>query len=286
LRGALLERLNDEGEADLARRLGKCGLPLRLVCTRCSTFHDVLTRCDLKWCPACQHALAARTAARYANIMALCQWPLRVTLTARNYRYEELHGMREVRRAWSRFRRLRWFRKRVPGGVTAFEITEHGKGWHIHCHGLWDCRWLAVDECEPARFSSRASWKKKAKAAASEVGEQWALCCDRPASIQVRRVWKRDNGDIAPALAETLKYSVKGTDLVASAHRVGPLIRMLDGTRMVTSFGTFHGRPECKRVRLAAQPCECGATGTLVPMDAMIAGSRDERGLTARQARH
>jgi hypothetical protein len=240
---------------------------------------DVLTRCDLKWCPSCQHALAARTADRYARITTLCQWPLRVTLTAKNFAYDELHGLRSLRRAWSRFRRLRWFRKRVPGGVTAFEITEKGRGFHVHCHGLWDCRWLAVDECEPPRGASREAWKKKAKAAASEVGEQWSLCCDRPASIQVRRVWKRDGGDISEALAETLKYSVKGSDLVDSPRPVAPLIEMLDGTRMITSFGTFFGRPECKRIRSAAPPCDCGATGSVIPLDVALRTARDSHGL-------
>lgn len=283
LRDQLHDRLIDEGDADLAQRLAKCGRPLRLVCTCCSRMLDVLTRCDLKWCPSCQHALATATAARYAKIMTLCQWPLRVTLTAKNYAYEELSGLRELRRAWGKLRRLRWFRRRVPGGVVGFEITEKGKGWHVHAHGLFDCRWFAVDECEPARFASRETWKRKAKAAASEVAEQWALCCGRAASVDVRRVWKRDGGDIGAALRETLKYSVKGSDLVTSARRVGPLIRMLDGTRMITSFGTFHGRPEVRRVRSAAQPCECGAIGSLLPLDVTLRTSRDEHGLTSRQ---
>ncbi len=240
---------------------------------------DVLTRCDLKWCPSCQHALAARTAARYANIMALTTWPLRVTLTAKNFGYDELNGMRAIRRAWGKLRRLRWFRARVPGGVVGFEITEKGRGFHIHAHGLFDCRWLAVDECEPARFASRDAWKRKAKAACAEVAEQWSICCDRPASVQVRRVWKRDGGDISEALRETLKYSLKGDDLVKTKRRVGPLIGMIDGTRMITSFGTFHGRPECKRVRLAAQPCECGAIGALLPLDVTLRTARNVHGL-------
>ena len=284
-RDRLLARLNEEGESEFARRLGKCGQKLRLVCTCCGVFKDVFTRCDLKWCPSCQHALAAATAARYASIMALCQWPLRVTLTAKNYRYEELHGLRELRRAWGKLRRLRWFRRHVPGGVVGFEITDIGKGWHIHAHGLFDCRWLAVDESEPSRFATKEQWKKKAKAAASEVGEQWALCCGRQASVQVRRVWRRDGGDIGPALAETLKYSVKGSDLVNCRRRIGPLLSMLDGTRMITSFGTFHGRPECKRVHTASQPCECGAVGSLLPADIALATSRGEDGLTSGQRR-
>lgn len=284
-RGRLSEKLIDEGEHDYARRLGKCGMPLRLVCVCCGILKDVVTRCDLKWCPSCQHALAARTADRYARIMTLCQWPLRVTFTAKNYAYGELSGLRDLRRAWGKLRRLRWFRRRVPGGVLGFEITDTGKGYHVHAHGLFDCRWLAVDECEPARTCSRDTWKKKAKAAASEVAEQWSICCGRPASVQVRRVWKRDGFDLGPALAETLKYSVKGTDLADSDRPAGPIIGMLDGTRMITSFGTFHGKPECKRVRLAASPCECGAVGSLMPEDAVLATATGSDGLTSRQRR-
>lgn len=263
LREKLLARLRDEGRLDLASRLSKCGQPMTLRCQGCTSPRQVFTRCDLKWCPSCQRALAARTAGRYERIMTFVQWPLRVTLTAKNWDYQETDALRKLRRAWGKLRRLRWFRAKVSGGVMAFEMTDTGNGFHAHAHGLFDCRWFAVTTTQPKIGASKDEWKRKAKAAASEVAEQWTLCCGRPASMQVRRVWSRDGGDIGPALRETLKYATKGSDLVETARSAGAIIDQLDGCRMITSFGTCFGKPEFKRVRSAPAMCECGCTDWL-----------------------
>lgn len=284
-RDRLKLKLYDEGAFDLAGRLEKCGLPLRLVCTACGSVKHVATRCDLKWCPSCQHALAARTVARYAAIMTLCRWPLRVTLTAKNYRYDDVDPVRQLRRAWGKLRRLRWFRAHVPGGVVGFEVTDYGRGLHVHAHALFDCRWFAVAETEPRIGLDRGGWKRKGQAAAQEVSQQWTLCCHRPASMQVRRVWRHDGGDVAPALAECLKYSVKGADLADSERPAAPIIRMLDRTRMITSFGSFFGQPETKRPKVPPPPCECGAIGCCIPEHVALGTATGEDGLTDRQRR-
>ena len=285
MRDRLKERLAEENAWDLHARLDKCGKPLVLICTSCGTRRHVETRCDLKWCPSCQYALAAATADRYRNIVTLAKWPLSVTMTARNYDYDDPSPIRQLRRSWGKMRRLRWFRRAVPGGVVGFEVTDNGKGYHVHAHGLFDCRWFAVAEPEPRMGLDKAGWKRKGKAAANEVAQQWTLCCGRPASMHVRRVWKRDEGDIGKALAETLKYGVKGSDIADGARPAAPLIRLLDGTRMITSFGTFFGTKEVRRIRNAPQPCDCGAVGCLMPEHIALGTARGEDGLTDRQRR-
>ena len=265
LREALEEKLRAEFRPDLANRIAKCGLAVHLRCTECGRTKECQSRCDLKWCPSCQHALAARTSERYARIMAKVQWPLRVTLTAQNYDYAEPSAVRHLRRAWGKLRRLRWFRNRVRGGVVGFEITDTGNGYHAHAHALFDCQWFAVTVLCPRTGSDKRTWSSRGRAAAREVSEQWSLCCGRPASMQVRRVWRRDAGDIRPALAECLKYATKGTDLAKSGRPAAPLIDQVDKTRMVTSFGTLFGLPEFKRRRPEPIPCECGSVGTFLP---------------------
>lgn len=263
LRKKLIARLEREGRKDLAHRLTKCGQPITLRCEDCTAPIATLTRCDLKWCPACQHALAARTADRYARIMEHIQWPLRVTLTAKNFEYDETDAVRRLRRAWGKLRRLRWFRRAVRGGVCGFEVTDTGKGFHVHIHAIFDVKWFAVTTTAPRRGASKEEWAKKGRAAASEVSEQWELCCGRKASMQVRRVWTRDKGDIKPALMETLKYSTKGSDLVETAKSASAIIDQLDATRMITSFGTCFGKPEFKRQRPAPRMCACGCSNWL-----------------------
>lgn len=282
MRGKLATRLREEGRLDLASRLSKCGNRLTLRCAACTDAIETFTRCDLKWCPSCQHALAARTADRYCRIMAKIKWPLRVTLTCKNFGYEETDAVRKLRRAWGKMRRLRWFRRHVPGGVVGFEVTDQGKGFHVHAHGLFDCRWFAVTTNPPGIGADKETWKKKARAAASEVAEQWSLCARRPASMQVRRVWTRDEGDIRPALMETLKYSTKGSDLVEGALSASAIIDQIDRCRMITSFGTCFGAPELKRVRSAPKMCKCGCSEWL-PEDVLNRQAVNEHGLPSRR---
>lgn len=300
----LIDKLRAEGANDLATRLARCGEKLQLVCTCCGYPSTTFTHCDLKWCPACQHHLAAQTAERYSNIMdgGKLQWPLFVTFTAKNFAKNEKWPVREVRRAgqtvgqtvspvrwirtvaWSeRLRRQRWFRDRVKGGVLGFEVTNNGRGYHVHAHALLDCKWLSVCESRPRIGATKSEVKKKGERACKEVGEQWELCCQRPASVKVRRIWTREN-DIREAVAEVVKYSIPGTDLAEMEDEVAPLIRMLDGCRMVTSFGSMFGRPECKRVKGQGPPCDqCGKIGTTAPESIVLGTSTNEHGLRPRR---
>lgn len=270
LRAKLRAKLEAEDRDDLAERLAKCGEPIRLHCQDCGNMRDVLTRCDLKWCPSCQRALAARSAQRYAKIAELCKWPLFVTFNCAHTKKDDLTLLRKIRRAHTKLRRLRWWKARVPGGVIAYEVSrlntaarrqrriKADAGWHPHGHALIDCRWLAVDECEPAHGASAETWRRKARAACDEVAEQWSLCLGRPGSVAVRRVWRDADQSIGGAIAEVLKYSIDGAKLADSDYAAGPVIDMLMQTRMLCSFGTFHGHTAIRRTHLAPQPCDCG----------------------------
>lgn len=261
LRAELITRLDSEGRADLASRLAKCGRELVLRCAACTGARHVYTRCDLKWCPSCQRAIAARTAERYARIAQDCQWPLFVTFTCEHDCDDDVDLLRSVRRAHTKLRRLRWWKKAVNGGVVSFEVTNKGtNGWHPHAHALIDCRWLAVSESCPKRGLDKARWKAKARRAVAEVAAQWSLCLGRTGSVKVRRVWTGDDGSISAAVHEVLKYSVKGSELCAVEEPVAGLIDVLDRTRLVCSFGSFYRHPAVKRQRGAPAMCGCGCT--------------------------
>ena len=64
-----------------------------------------------------------------------------------------------------------------------------------------------------------------------------------------------------------MKYSVKGTDLAACSGRIGPLIRALEGCRLLTTFGNAYrlGRNETPGPSLAEpEPDENGDIATIV----------------------
>jgi hypothetical protein len=243
-------------------------------------------RCDLKWCPSCAPALVTTTVHKYEAALARVQWPLFITLTTTNYKTGP-DCIREVRRAFGKLRRLRWWKKCVVGGVAAVEVTNKGKGWHPHVHALIDCHWFAVTTLQPARTANKEKWKAAGKKACAEVAEQWTLCMGgRRSSVKVRRVWTRDNGDIRPALAEVFKYSIESEDLESIVTPLTPLLDVLSATRMVTSWGTLY-RLGVKREKKCAEPCEkCHTMDAWLPTDIVNADlSRMKAGKSTRHFR-
>lgn len=275
LRERLLAELEDEGADDLAARLRKCGEEIGINCTACGAHHTVQKRCDLKWCPTCQPLLARRTVERFAPIMPRIQWPLFVTLTTRNYATAD--GAREVRRAFTRLRRHRWWKRAVAGGVAQVEVSNRGKGWHPHVHALCDCRWLSITVPSPRIGATTQQWKEAARRACEEVAAAWSDALGgRRASVKVRRVWRRDGGDITGAMKEVLKYSVSPDTLDRPVAEIIQCIRALDRTRNLVSWGNLYRRPELTRKK-APLACKCGAIGTFITDSAVDAIARCAR---------
>ena len=261
-RARLLERLEDEDAEDLAGPLRKCGEAITLTCLCCGLPNKFEKRCNRKWCPCCARALAARQSLRYEGLCRDFQWPLFATFTVKNLVDARLDFIRDLRRSFGRLRRLRWFARAVAGGVVGFEVTNTGKGWHPHCHCLLDCRWLAATILPPNRSDSAEKKKARFRAAAREVTEQWTLCCRQKAGVKVKRAYASAYGSNDSIAREIIKYSVKGSDLIESPDPIAAVLRMLDGTRLRTTFGSAYGH--LRDFDLPKQPtsCEgCGNTG-------------------------
>jgi hypothetical protein len=193
--------------------------------------------------------------------MSAIQWPLFVTFTCRNY--ADADGARDVRRAFTALRRHRWWKRAVRGGVAQVEVSNRGKGWHPHVHALCDCRWLAITVHTPRIGATTQQWKTAARAACAEVAAVWSDCVGRRGSVKVRRVWRRDNGDISAAMREVLKYSVSPDTMDRPIAEIIECIRAMDRMRNLVSWGTLYRRPELKRVK-APLACACGAIGSFI----------------------
>ena len=275
-RARLLERLQEEDSAHAAR-LEKCGKTFNLICTNCGTVRPAFTRCDIKWCPSCAPALVTRTVRRYEAALTRMQWPLFVTLTTTNFRTGP-DCIRAVRRAFGKLRRLRWFRRVVAGGIAAVEVTNRGKGWHPHVHALLDCRWLAVTVPAPPPAATKDIVSRRGKSACAEVAAQWTLCMGgRRSACKVRRVYARDGGDIRPALAEVLKYSVTADTLLDIEEPLSPLLDVMTATRLVTSWGNCY-RLGTTRDKRSGCPCDkCHSMDAWMPECVVEADIRRSR---------
>lgn len=263
LRDRLRDRLEAEKEDDLAEKLATCGQKLPLTCTNCGDVHEVATRCKRKWCPSCVRWIAGRRSARFRGAVAEMQWPLFVTLTMPNG--DDPEAVRELRRAFGKLRHRKLWTTRTTGGVASIEVTNIGNGWHPHLHAVIDCEWLAYKTPPPTWGRGSAHVATRCEAAHRELSAIWARCLGEPTA----HVWvKRCNA--ATITEEVVKYSVKGLDLIESPDRIGPMIRVLERTRLITTFGSFFGRgAEFDEAAKGDSPgCQnCGAVGDMMPSE-------------------
>lgn len=256
------DRLEDEGEWELAEKIGKCGDPITLHCTGCGHIHSAERRCSLKWCPVCQRKRATQRALRYERAAAEMAWPMHITLTRRNVSDIDATDIKSLQKALKKLRRQAIWKHNVVGGIASLELTNTGKGWHPHLHILADCEWLAVETPRPKRYHSRATKKHLFQQAAAELERAWSACIGQlVSSVKVRRC------DGATAVREVLKYAVKGSDLADSPDLIGPAIRAISESRLCTPFGSLYG----KKLLTAAEkkpPCACPSChqyGTWMP---------------------
>lgn len=284
-RTAIADRLESDGEAELATILRNCGSPLRLTCVCCGNGRLVEARCKKRWCPVCARVISAKRVAKYEGAVASMQWPIFVTLTLKNLKRITVADVKAVRRAFRKMRQRVWWDRSVVGGIASVEVTNIGNGWHLHVHAIVDCKWLAVTVPPPKPFEKREAMKRRFVAASTEVGEAWAAALGhKRATVKIKRAYgKRDRpelmGKSQSISVEVLKYSVKPTDLIECKEPIGDLLRMMGAARLVSSWGSCYGKnldPDGPQ-KYDGGMCECGATKSYVPesvVDMQIQGVR------------
>lgn len=245
---ALHARLLSEGESELASKISFCGEEILLTCIACKASHRGRKRCRKKWCPRCCAALTAERNNRMRGIVERFQWPLFLTLTMKNVDDLSLGAVRDLRRAFGKLRHRKFWKAHTVGGLACIEVTNIGNGWHPHLHAVLDCRWLAITVPPPQRGEKRESIKAKCERAGKELERNWSRCLKQPSSsVFVKRC------NAATITKEVVKYSVKGSDLLECKERIGDLIRALEGTRLMTTFGSVFGK---KKVEVEDERCD------------------------------
>jgi len=117
------------------------------------------------------------------------------------------------------------------------EITNEGKGWHLHLHVYVDARWIDASEL--------------AKAWGRRVGQEFGI-------VKVKDARAKDY------CAEVTKYVVKPAELVSwHPQEISQFIQAVTGVRMHATFGTlFKLSREIKREMQKDKPpspvCKCG----------------------------
>jgi len=271
----VIERLEDEGRDDLAAPLITCGESISLTCCNCGNLSEAFTHCKKRWCPVCIRGLTAKKAARYRGGAMEMRWPLMVTFTVKNYSDASIDFFREIKQGFRKLRKQQWFRGCVTGGVFAIEVTNTGKGWHPHGHGIFDCRWFGVSMDAPSPHLSPEAKKKHYTRNAREVSEQWSLVMGRKGNVHTRRVWTREGQNRGDAVTEAMKYSVTPETLIESPDDIAPVIDMMTGQRLCVPFGSMFGRLKADDDDAAEKGCqcaECSLRGYIMPTKLALRG--------------
>lgn len=195
--------------------------------------------CRVRFCPVCQwrksRMWTARIKKNLPRIMA--DHPsarfLFLTLTVRNCPILELHEtIAEMNKAWGRMTG----RKNFPaiGFVRSLEVTRGEDGSaHPHFH----CLLMVTSTYFSRGYLSQKSW-----------ADLWQSCMKLNYSpvVNIKTVKpkiKKDSGEITTAvlgaLVETLKYSVKESDLIEDADWLDKLTNQMHKVRTVSLGGIF-----------------------------------------------
>ncbi len=263
-------KLREFGRTDLSEPLEKCHTErTHKRCSGCQTVSTFYNRCDLFYCPRCQPRLARERAQSVEFWAKEVAQPKHVVLTIGNTMSLTKHHVKHILKSFVRLRRSvlakkktfwwtdnesgevkrlrRWREDSLShtcvtshpwvGGFFRLEVTNEGKGWHLHVHALVDSRFI------DARALS-FMWHR----ASRQTGH----------IVKVKDARDRDY------LKEVTKYAVKGSDLADwSAEDIASFVDAFEGFRTFGVFGSLYGkRSEWKEflseLAEARQACPCG----------------------------
>lgn len=194
--------------------------------------------CRVRFCPVCQWRRSLMWKARfYKTLPDLLEtvpggrW-LFLTLTVQNCLIKDLRPtLSEMGKAWGRLVKTKAFAD-VLGWVRTVEVTRSKNGdAHPHYHVL-----LLVKSTyfKPGHYLKQSDW-----------ADAWRIAARLPYDpvVDVRAVRSKtgdkSTGAVSDAVAETLKYAVKPSDMEADEQWFFELTRQLHRLRFVASGGVL-----------------------------------------------
>ena len=239
LKETIIAKLHKVGKGHLAAPLIKCHTQQVIaVCDGCRRQSVFYNRCENFFCPICARRLAAdrrRSIEWWTNHV---KQPKHVVVTTRNTDDLTPERVRAVKAAWGKLRR-RKFAKNWRGGFYALEITNEGKGWHLHIHALIDAHWID----------------------SGRLAREWADCVGQDVAIvKVKDARGQDY------LRELCKYIVDGNQLASwSGEDIALYIEAFTGQRCFGCFGQLYALRALHRefldsVQADKPQCPCGCT--------------------------
>ncbi len=205
-------------------------------CEKCGEKHQVPLRCGDRCCPVCRGKDYRRLLEGYLESVKRIHRPKLMTLTLRNVEDLNRSYVRWVRKCFTRLMRRAYYRRLVKGGLCAFEITNRGRGFHVHLHIILSADFIPV----------------------RKLSHDWSGVTGGSGVVDIRAI-----SGAREALAYCLKYlskppALKGKDEAISDEELEERREVyraaVRGVRLVQAFGSLYDElvleiPElkCKR---------------------------------------
>lgn len=238
-KNSVAAKLREGGRPDLAATLEDCHSRFTVsVCGACHRVARFPNRCDLFCCPECQPRLARERRNSVEWWSREIHQPKHVVLTMTNTHDLTAGHVQELKHCFSKLRH-RKFASNWAGGFYGLEVTNEGRGWHLHLHALVDAKWID----------------------AGQLAVQWASVTSGFGKIvRVKDCRKADY------MAEVTKYAVKGSQLAKwSPAQVVEFVNAFEGIRTFGVFGSLFGKRTefaewLKTLRDKKPLCPCGCS--------------------------
>jgi hypothetical protein len=216
----------------------RCGREkLYRTCEECGRVEELPYHCNLRWCPLCNWRIANERGKLTTAWAKRVHQAKHLVLTEANHPVLTRSLLRDHVRRLQAMRRSKCLRG-CRGGCISVEVTNEGRGWHLHSHWLIDSDWV-----EPGEVSRR--WGRL-------CGQTYAIVC-------VRDARSRDYQE------QVSKYVVKPSQMAGWPPEVAlEFILAIRGRRFFFTFGSL-SRCRAEVMRELARErhlpeCECGST--------------------------
>jgi len=232
-------KLREGGRPDLASTLEQCHTIYTIAeCTQCRSIKKFPNRCDQFFCPECTPRLT------HERVKSIEWWSLRipqpkhVVLTITNTPTLNSEMLHEAKAFLSKLRR-RKFTENWRSGCWSMEITNEGRGWHVHFHLLVDAVWID----------------------AGKLAREW-----NAATGGLGHIVKVKDARSSEYLSEIVKYISKPSQTATwSQADIVTFVESVQGQRTFGVFGDLYGqRTEFAEwiasIRDEKPLCECGCS--------------------------
>lgn len=232
-------KLREAGLLIEAQKLEICHTMFTVaVCNGCNSVKRFPNRCDLFYCAECQPRRSEDRRRAVEWWTQTIKQPKHVVLTVVNLTELTNAHVQEFRKFFTRLRRSAFARNWI-GGFYNIEVTNEGRGWHLHLHALIEARFIDS-------FQLSAAWER---------------CTNG-----LGRIVKVKDARGKNYLAEVTKYAVKGVQLAAwTPTQIKTFVTAFQDVRTFGVFGSLYGKRTefaawFKIVRDQKPSCECGCS--------------------------